>query len=149
MTDEIDSWPKKGDRMVFTNAGGWPHEQKRAEGVFKLGEVYEVKGCDVHDWTHYVYFEGVQGGWNGCMFDLVEKEPGAMIPIVLEGVVKPKVEDGGQAQIAEIGGESDDYADGESGMFVRIQSWCEGGKHHPEMDAIRGKRVRVTIEVVE
>jgi hypothetical protein len=57
------------------------------------------------------------------------------------------VEDGGQAKIAVLSPD-----DGEPGsVFIRFHSWCEGGKEHPEFDALikPGQRYRVTIETLE
>lgn len=49
-------------------------------------------------------------------------------------------EDSGMAQIIEIGGET--------GIFVRIQSWDET-KEHQKLSTLMGKHVRVTIETVD
>lgn len=53
------------------------------------------------------------------------------------------VEDSGCAQIYNLFDPADSDDDG---MFVRIQSWADGGKH-PEMDKMRGKKIRVIIEI--
>lgn len=53
------------------------------------------------------------------------------------------VEDGGAARIACISGD-----DQNSCLFVRIQSWDELNRHE-EFRELEGKRVRVTIEVIE
>lgn len=52
-------------------------------------------------------------------------------------------EDSGQAKIFRV----DSPDDGECGLFVNIQSWCECGnrKHHPKWF---GKKVRITIEEI-
>ena len=71
-----------------------------------------------------------------------------MAKYVLEGDIDDlSIEDGGQAQIMTIypGDENKD-----EGLFVRIQSWCEGGNSHPEMDILKkSKRLRVTIETLD
>jgi hypothetical protein len=54
-------------------------------------------------------------------------------------------EDGGCAKILDI---DDDGTGAEEGMFVRVQSWSEEGEH-PDFDNLIGKRVRVTIEVLD
>lgn len=68
--------------------------------------------------------------------------------IVLEtaifGLENLQREDGGCALIESIGTEGDE----ETGIFVRVQSWDET-KEHKDFNALKGKRVRVTIEVVE
>jgi hypothetical protein len=68
-------------------------------------------------------------------------------PFIFEGVVDPEREDGGMALI-----DTDDFTDEVSGLtdtlFVRLHSWDESGAH-PEMTALRGKRVRITVEVIE
>lgn len=59
------------------------------------------------------------------------------------------IEDGGQAKIVTLLPEGS--GDDESGIFIRLQSWCEGGKDHPEVDALikPGKRYLIKIEEVE
>lgn len=66
------------------------------------------------------------------------------------GVVEPDEEDCGAALIAEI------IADGDETFFVRLQSYDENvweddyeGETHAFMNKIRGKRVRITVEVIE
>lgn len=55
------------------------------------------------------------------------------------------VEDSGCAQIYNLF----DPADGEDeGLFVKIQSWSDSGKH-PDMDKLKGKRIRVTVEIID
>jgi hypothetical protein len=68
-----------------------------------------------------------------------------MEKIILEGVVECKKEDGGQALIAEVG---DVVGNKDSEFFVRLQSWDEN-REHPEMNSFKGKKVRVTVEVIE
>jgi hypothetical protein len=71
-----------------------------------------------------------------------------MEKIILEGPVECDKEDGGRvliAQIAHVVGESENS---DEGLYVRIQSWSES-KMHPQMDALIGKKVRVTIEIIE
>lgn len=55
-------------------------------------------------------------------------------------------EDGGRAKIAHFTG--DDKRDAAEGLFVKIQSWSESGEH-VDFDAMIGKRVRVTVEVLD
>jgi len=52
------------------------------------------------------------------------------------------VQDGGQAQIVEFAGSN------EVGLFVRLQSW-DPDREHADMALMMGKRVRVTVEVLE
>ena len=49
---------------------------------------------------------------------------------------------GGQALIAEFS------STGETGLFVRLQSWDET-KRHEEMAQLMGHRVRVTVEIID
>ena len=51
-------------------------------------------------------------------------------------------EDGGCAMIATI---SDDD---ETGVFIRVQSW-DDNKEHEDFKSLIGKKVRITIEVIE
>ena len=53
------------------------------------------------------------------------------------------VQDGGQAQIVEFF--SSNMGEG---LFVRVHSW-DPSREHPDMALIMGKRVRVTVEVLE
>lgn len=72
---------------------------------------------------------------------------------VFEAVVEWASEDGGKALVAVVGDE-DAIGTNESGvpesgcgMYVRLHSWDEA-KAHAEAQALAGKRVRVTVEVV-
>lgn len=66
-----------------------------------------------------------------------------MEKIILEGVVECEKEDGGRALIAQIESENE-----EDDVFVRIQSWSDD-RTHTVMNSIQGKKVRVTIEVID
>lgn len=75
-----------------------------------------------------------------------------MDPVVFEQTISSamvEVEDSGMAKSTRLGGE----ADGE--LAVSIHSWNEeeneggGEPEHPQFDALIGKRVRVTIEVID
>lgn len=69
--------------------------------------------------------------------------------IVIEGTMPEKLvsrEDGGQAVIAEI--ENPDDPDPDEGFFVKLQSWSER-RHHPVIESLIGKRIRVTVEVLD
>ena len=60
------------------------------------------------------------------------------------------IEDGGAAQIAEIDTplQSETPHIGDESFFVRLHSWNESKPpQHPVMDRIKGKKVRITIEV--
>jgi hypothetical protein len=73
---------------------------------------------------------------------------------IIEGVIGAEsLEDGGAALITQVVQDKEP----DSGMFVRLQSWnAEAMKRalptkedmHPELSALIGKRVRVTIEVL-
>lgn len=56
-------------------------------------------------------------------------------------------QDGGQAQIITLSDDSEEDLD--EGLFVRIQSWYEKTQTHPEIELLKGKRVKVTIETLE
>lgn len=55
-------------------------------------------------------------------------------------------EDGGCAKILEVDNVNDPL--GGDSLFVRIQSWDDDA-NHPVMDSMVGKRIRVTIEVLD
>lgn len=77
----------------------------------------------------------------------VWKRPSPDTPsrFVIEGSLPRKnidVEDGGQAMVGEV-------IDGvEEGFFVRLHSWSEK-LDHPVMQKLAGKRLRITVEVIE
>lgn len=53
-------------------------------------------------------------------------------------------EDGGMALIVDNGEPENDSTE----MFVRIQSWDES-RAHPDLRKLNGKRIRVTLEVID
>lgn len=54
------------------------------------------------------------------------------------------IQDSGMAQIFEV----DNYTGDETELFVRVQSYSNS-KNHSVMDSLHGKRIRVTIEVLD
>lgn len=63
---------------------------------------------------------------------------------IFEGLLEVEsIDDGGQAMIAVING-----SDVDEQMFVRVQSWDET-LQHPQFKMFKGKKVRVTIEVID
>ena len=64
--------------------------------------------------------------------------------IVFEDTVSYfETEDNGHSKIAEI----DDP--NQSQLFLRLHSWNRDSNTHPELDDLIGKKVRVTLEVIE
>lgn len=55
------------------------------------------------------------------------------------------VEDSGCAKIYSV---VDTDEEDLNGIFVKVQSWYDNG-YHPEMDALVGKRIRVTVEILD
>lgn len=66
-----DGWPSQGDKMTFLGKNGYDFERERALKIFAVGHEYEVENIEVHSWSHDIKFVGVEGRWNGVMFDLV------------------------------------------------------------------------------
>lgn len=64
--------------------------------------------------------------------------------VSMEGTLRVETEDGGCAQIGDIVGD----AEVTEGLFVRLQSWSDSA-HHPDMDRLRGHRVRVIIDTLD
>lgn len=65
---------------------------------------------------------------------------------VYEGYLEiESVDDSGRARIASV---VEQVADPDDQMFVRVQSWDESCEH-PQFKNFEGKRVRVTVEVLE
>lgn len=64
--------------------------------------------------------------------------------MVYEGTVELHFEDGGMALISDNIDSVDDPH-----TFVRLHSWNEDAlKQHPELQALQGRRVRVTVEIL-
>lgn len=75
-----DRWPQMGDTMRFLGENGYDHELKQARETFIVDCLYEVIDCEVGDWSHSIRFKGIDGRWNGVMFQHVEQAavpPGA------------------------------------------------------------------------
>lgn len=67
----MHGFPWKGDTMRFLGENGYDFEREKALKVFQIGSDYEVEDCDVGDWSHSVKFVGIDGRWNGVMFQTV------------------------------------------------------------------------------
>ncbi len=72
----------------------------------------------------------------------------AKIIFQTEGTLEVSKEDGDCAMIAENLPIDTENSDDDTGMFVKIQSWDESGKH-TDMEKLVGKKVRVTIEIIK
>jgi hypothetical protein len=68
----MKAWPAPGDHMHFLGRNGYDYDLKTAKEVFEIGKTYVVKNIDIGDWRHTIAFEGVDGRWNGVMFEQVE-----------------------------------------------------------------------------
>ena len=66
-----NGWPEAGDFMRFLGKNGYDFELQRAITVFTVGDEYEVEDCKVHSWSHAIKLKGIDGRWNGVMFDFV------------------------------------------------------------------------------
>jgi hypothetical protein len=67
--------------------------------------------------------------------------------IVITGQVwSMSKEDGGAALIADVDSETESSTDGS--FFVRLQSWNETTRKHETLESLRGKKVRITVEVL-
>jgi hypothetical protein len=71
-----------------------------------------------------------------------ERDAAGRLRRLAEHEVPVERDDGGQALVAEFSG------GGDGGLFVRVQSWDES-KRHEEMHQLMGRRVRITIEVLD
>jgi hypothetical protein len=75
-----------------------------------------------------------------------------MEPIIITGTVGDiSTEDSGAAKIADL---DDEESTGSPEFFVRLQSYNDNfdstdKQMHPTMDALAGKKVRITVEVIE
>lgn len=77
-----------------------------------------------------------------------------MEKFIFEGKVDTEFEDGGSAMKAVVSGEQNIFNGSE--VFVIIQSWDEKGiraktenQSHSLIKSIEGKKVRITIEVID
>lgn len=67
---------------------------------------------------------------------------------VVEGFVNvERVEDGNKALICESFPIETGHSDRDNGMFIELSSWDEDTVH-ADLNLIRGKKVRITIEVI-
>ena len=73
-----------------------------------------------------------------------ERKMAEKIVIESDAPVEYEVEDGGAALIAHIENEEADPH-----FFVRLHSWNDAGDDHPTARKFEGKRVRVTVEVID
>lgn len=73
-----------------------------------------------------------------------ERDEASRLRRVAQSEIPVKVEDGGQALIAEFYGRDDE----ETGMWVRVHSW-DPDKKHELMQHFMNARVRVTVEVLD
>lgn len=62
-------WPKRGDTMRFLGRNGYEFQLAEALKQFTPGETYTVSDCRVGSWDHSISFEGVDGRFNGVMFE--------------------------------------------------------------------------------
>ena len=53
--------------------------------MFDTTTEYVVANCDVSDWSHAVWFEGVEGRWNGVMFSYVDAARRPEVATVVDG----------------------------------------------------------------
>jgi hypothetical protein len=72
MTLNPGQWPEAGDMMFFLGRNGYDGERARAALHFEVGRYVEVVECYVGRSDHNIAFKGVEGQWNGCMFEHVE-----------------------------------------------------------------------------
>ena len=78
----------------------------------------------------------------------IEKSPKGF-KVKTEGVVNVESrEDGGQALICETFKIDTTNSDDENGMFVILQSWDEDTAH-TDLNSLIGKKIRITIEVLD
>jgi hypothetical protein len=56
------------------------------------------------------------------------------------------IEDGGRAIIAHVQDEKDTAV---SGMFLKLQSWDDDSEGHEDIKQFLGKKIKVTVEVIE
>lgn len=67
----FQDFPMAGDKMKFLAQNGYDLELKKAMLIFQKDQVYDVVDCFVEAWSHGVKFKGIDGWWNGVMFERV------------------------------------------------------------------------------
>lgn len=70
------------------------------------------------------------------------------LKFIAEATIETSTEDGGAALIAEPIPFDTLNSDEDNGMFVKIQSWDEDTEH-TDMQKLIGKKVRITIEIID
>lgn len=66
-------WPHKGDKMIFLGRNGYESQLEAAMKVFTVGQEYEVEKIKIYDFSHSIWFVGINNGWNGVMFEMVSE----------------------------------------------------------------------------
>jgi hypothetical protein len=82
------------------------------------------------------------------MADLYKEPESVKLFVVEDTITLESVEDGGQAMIDEAISFDTLNSNDDNFMFVNIQSWDEDTEHTDMINLI-GKKVRITIEVLE
>lgn len=66
----MNIYAKDGDKVIFTNKGGYPHEQEAALEFLKVGETYTVLRTYVDRSSTKVFLREVPEEWfNSCQFE--------------------------------------------------------------------------------
>jgi len=59
--------------VKFTADGGYPSEREYAKEKLELEKVYKVLKTEIYSWNSNYTLEGIDGTWNTCLFELIEK----------------------------------------------------------------------------
>ncbi len=65
-------FPAAGDKVKFLNRGGYPNELREAQLTFDTHTLYPVEACEVRNFDHRIKIKGLDGWWNGVMFEVVK-----------------------------------------------------------------------------
>lgn len=56
-------------KVKFTAKGGFDFDKEQALKVLKIDDWYTVISVKVSDWTTDLYLDGINGGFNSCLFE--------------------------------------------------------------------------------
>lgn len=57
-----------GDEVIFTGKNGYDHQNRHANSVLTVGEIYTLKSIKVGNWESHVELEEVEGSFNSVHF---------------------------------------------------------------------------------
>lgn len=75
--------------ITYTGQGGYDEEIKQADQVFERGKSYLCIGGSMSQSYTSLRFEGIEGGWNSCLFDCDARSMGIPFRYHLSANIQP------------------------------------------------------------